>query len=100
MVIGTTPTHTYTLPFNVDVIKSLKITYSQGGNVVLTKKLEDCETDGQTVSVRLTQEDTFLFGHTSDIEIQVRVLTDTGDALTSRVIKLTTSKCLDDEVLE
>jgi hypothetical protein len=99
MVIGTTPTHTFTLPFDIDVIKSLKITYAQGGEVMLTKRKEDCILEGDTVTVKLSQEDTFNFIYPGDIEIQVRILTNAGDALTSYIHKVSLSKCLDDEVL-
>lgn len=100
MVIGTTPTHTFTLPFDAGIIKSLKITYAQGANVILTKKLEDCTVEGNDISVKLTQEDTLLFNYyDQDVEIQVRILTNSGDAMASNIHKLSLSKCLDDEVL-
>lgn len=96
---GTTPTHTYVLDFDTSAIKTVKITYSQAGREVLTKRTQDCTLDGHTISVRLSQEETFLFKGHALATIQLRILTAVGDALTSDPMTVSVGECLDDEVL-
>ena len=55
MNIGTTPTHTFKLPFNTKVIKELKITYAQDGQIKLEKRYKDCTLNEDEISIRLTQ---------------------------------------------
>lgn len=100
MRIGTTPKHTFTFPFETELIKALKITYSQNKKIILEKYLDDCEVDENSVSYKLTQEETFLFAEWVNVECQVRVLTTSGDALASSIHIVTADKCLDREVLE
>ena len=100
MIRGTTPTHIFTLPFGIETIKTIQIIYAQSGAEKLTKSNEDCMLDGNTVTVKLTQEDTFLFDDGVCVEVQVRVLTNGGDALASRVMRVRCEECLSCEVLQ
>lgn len=99
MNIGTTPTHTFKLPFNTKVIKELKITYAQDGQIKLEKKIQDCTLNEDEVSIKLTQEETFLFDAIKNIEVQMRILTQVGDALSSDIRIIGAKRCLDSEVL-
>lgn len=99
MIKGTTPTHTFNIPFDTDMVDEVKIVYAQDDQVILEKDTTDCALDAQTISVTLTQEDTFLFNHKKAVEIQLRILTLGGDALASIPEKIGVSKCLDAEVL-
>jgi hypothetical protein len=99
MIKGTTPTHTFSLPFGTELIKTIEITYAQSGTVVLTKGNTDCTFEENDVSVRLSQEDTFLFADGTCVEIQVRVLTLGGDAIASPVMRVHCHDCLSCEVL-
>lgn len=99
MIRGTTPLHIYTLPFGIDNVLSLRIIYAQRGQVIVTKTLEDCTVEGSTVNVKLTQEDTLAFAVDAPVEIQLRVLMGTGDALASQVIRVKAGVCLEDEVI-
>lgn len=100
MRLGSTPKHTFTLPFETDLIQELKITYSQNKKIILEKHLADCEVDKNSVSYKLTQEETFLFTDNVNVELQVRVLTTTGDVLASNIRIVTAERCLDGEVLK
>ena len=98
MRIGTTPTHTFTLPIDIaSVASKVRIVYSQGKNVVLTKDVTELENN--CAVVKLTQTDTLKFHCRKLIEIQVRVLTKDGNALTSNVISRNPCECLEREVL-
>ena len=98
MIRGTTPTHTFNLPFDAVLIDKLKITYAQNGVVVLTKEKADCKIDGNAVAVKLTQEDTLKFD-ASRVQIQIRVLTTGGDALASDIVTKPCGEVLEEGVL-
>lgn len=100
MRLGTTPKHTFTFPFETDIIQELKITYSQNRKIILEKHLSDCEVGRNSVSYKLTQEETFLFTEGVNVECQARVLTTTGDVLASNIIIVIAERCLDREVLQ
>lgn len=99
MIIGTTPKHTFNIPFDTSLISKVRVLYSQDDVLVLTKKHEDCVIENNTVTVELTQEDTFKLDHTKDVEIQLRVLTTGNDAIASIPKKVGIVKCLETEVL-
>jgi hypothetical protein len=100
MIRGTTPTHVFTLPFDTALIREIKIIYAQNDNVVLEKKLAQCTLKGDTATVKLTQEETLLFNCHEYVQIQVRVLTLSGDALASTIERVSVGKCLENEVLK
>jgi hypothetical protein len=100
MIKGTTPQHTFSLPFGTEMIKTVEITYAQNGEVIMTKNNDDCNFDGNTVSVKLTQEDTFKFAEGACVGIQIRVLTERDDVLASRVMRVHCDECLSKDVLQ
>ena len=95
---GTTPTLTFKLPFEVSMLSNAKVTLCQD-DVRLEKKLCDCETTEDSLTVKLTQEETFLFECNSTIKAQLRVVTINGDALASDIFSIFVAQCLDDEVI-
>ena len=99
MIRGTTPTHTFELPFDVSLIKEAKIIYSQSDTQVLCKKAAECEMQGNTITVTLSQEETFKFDCKKMVQIQVRILTHKAEALATDVMEVPVKKCLDDEVI-
>lgn len=99
MIKGTTPTHVFSLPFGMEMIKTIEITYAQGGMVKVKKGNDDCTFDGNKASVKLSQEDTFKFIEDACVEVQVRVLTLGEDALASDVMRIHCEECLSEEVL-
>ena len=100
MIRGTTPTHTFILPFDAKTIDKIKITYSQLDKIILTKTDKDITINKNEAVVVLTQADTFKFSDKNGaVSIQIRVLTTGGDALASKIINTSVGKCLDSEVL-
>ena len=97
MIRGTTPTHSFVLPFETSIVKSAKVIYAQSDAVILEKA--SCTMEGNTLSVRLTQEETLKFDCKKNVEIQLRILTEANDALTSDIITIDVARCLDEEVL-
>lgn len=99
MRIGSTPRHEFTIPFDVSLLKEFKVTYSQGGKIVLEKYLKDFEASDNVLTVKLTQEETFLFAENTNVCLQARALTTDGDAISSDIRIISAEKCLDREVL-
>lgn len=96
---GTTPKHTFTLPFDTSAVAKARVIYAQGDVVKVVKKEADCELSGNTISVKLTQADTLRLNHKLKTDIQVRVVTHDKDAFASDIITVSTKQCLSDEVL-
>lgn len=51
---GTTPTHTFTIPFEKELVADLRITYTQKKKKILTKHLKDVEIVGNDINITLT----------------------------------------------
>ena len=100
MRIGTTPTHRFTLPFDTDTITAIEITYCQNGVVILQKETNDCTKDGRVITVKLSQEDTFKFAPSVNVEVQIRVMGDDGTVFGSDPMRFSCQRCLSDEVLK
>lgn len=99
MTRGTTPTHTFKLPFSSSMVKEAMIIYAQNDVEVFRKNTEDCIIEGDEISVTLTQEETFMLNHRQNVQIQLRVLTTEGKALASNVNVISIHQCLNDEVI-
>ena len=97
---GTTPSFVFELPLQMDQISAAKVTFAVGDKIILEKHLQDCAYAENTITVKLTQEETFLFECNATIEMQLRVLTVNEDALSSDVFTIFAHQCLDDEVLK
>lgn len=96
----TTPTHIFNIPFETDLIEKMRIVYAQNEEIILTKELSDCVLSDKSVSVTLTQEETYLFDNKKHaVEIQLHILTTGGDSVVSNIIRVLVEKCLDTEVL-
>ena len=71
MIRGTTPTHTFRTSISlVDAVKVV-VTYKQG-KIILEKNKEDCIITPETLTVELTQEETFDFktyGYKAEVQI-------------------------------
>ena len=96
---GTTPTHTFTIPFDASAAAEVRVTYSVGGRVILRKETEDCQMDGTTVRVKLTQEETLRFPAGHWFSAQLRALTTDGESMVSKIMREPVDPCLDSEVL-
>ena len=99
MIRGTTPLHIFRLPFSTENIEKLRVIYSQNNKPVVRKELRDCTLEGNTIKLKLTQEDTLELDSKFPVEIQVRVLMTGGDVLASFPLETSLYRCLEDEVL-
>ena len=96
---GTTPTHTFTLPFDKREVKSVEATYAQKEKQILRKVLDGTTMDGKTVSITLTQEETFDFRAGELAGVQLRVLMQSGAVVGSQVMLFNVEGSLSKEVL-
>lgn len=96
---GTTPIHQFVVPFSAEMIDDVEITYCQNGQEILKKYIKDCTVEGKTVSVMLSQDETFGFNEGINIEIQLRVLTKGREVHASDIFIVDCKRCLSDEVL-
>ena len=83
---GTTPEHTFTLPFDTSTIAAVRIIYEYNDNEIVVKTKDDCTLDGKDIKVKLSQEDTLKFICNTTIKVQVRILTVDGEAIASDVM--------------
>ena len=100
MIRGTTPTHTFQIPFNTNLVKEIRISYAQKDVVVVEKTTEDCKLDGMNITVKLTQEETLRFSENVMAALQLRVLLNDGNVLATPVMRLDVGELLQDEVIE
>ncbi len=108
MIRGTTPTHTFTLPFEPPEGAEYRIVYAQGEdhkeNTILEITTERTKVNGRAISVKLTQEETLRFdccpvysitGYAPlPVKIQIGVETPGEDILWSNIITTTVERCL------
>ena len=94
MTRGTTPTHTFTLPDNLNTatISTLYITYAQHGETVLDKTLSDVTINDGVIICTLTQADTLAFEVLDQrcgcdkVDVQVRLKTSDDVAMASDIM--------------
>ncbi|MBR5835593.1 MAG: hypothetical protein IKY66_05450 [Bacteroidales bacterium] len=97
MIRGTTPTHSFTLPINVDTIDEIHIIYSQNGRVKVRKTKKDCAMWDNKVELKLSQNETLNFTH-APVQMQVRIMRQ-DTVMASKVFTLNCGKCLENEVM-
>lgn len=86
IIRGTTPTVTFGLPFEANMIATGFVTVQQMGVTVIEKPLESCECDGRTIAAKFTQEDTLKLEADCNAEIRIVVKTLGGERLESNPI--------------
>lgn len=96
---GTTPTHTFTIPFEKELITDLRITYTQKKKKILTKQLKDVEIVGNDINITLTQEETFNFKEKEMVFVQLKIKTVDGKVFNSDLILMRVEPALDNEVI-
>lgn len=86
IIRGTTPTLIFNLPFPASTMAAFYINISQRyENVQIEKAAEDCVVSDSSITLVLTQEDTLKLIPDKQAFIQIRVRTNDGTALASKV---------------
>lgn len=99
MIRGTTPTLSFKLPFSVDTVADGYVSFAQDGQLLIDKKLADCDCGTDSLTVKLTQEDTLKLKDGLPTEMQIRVKTKDGNALASQIMKVSTERILREGVI-
>ena len=105
MYRGTTPTITFTLPFEASKIDVLSIAFAQKespyakeAKVIFEKKLADCTLQGNAVLCELSERDTLQLNSDRDVEIQMRAKC-AGKGLVSEIYTRPVERILKDGCL-
>lgn len=82
MYRGSTPKFTFPVTFPINELEDFRLTFKQGGDSILVKKLSDCETYTEfcpktkkvrnLISIRLTSKETLMFEAAKQLHIQLR----------------------------
>ena len=96
---GTTPTLTFEFPFSLNEVKRLELTFVQGDEIVLQKRLEDFLVSDMMATLRLTEQETLSL-NSRKIYVQMQFKVDiNGDILASNIMSVDVGKILSGEVL-
>ena len=98
MIRYTTPTITFSLPFEASYLTAAYISLLQGSTAV-DKTLADCETSEKTLSITLSQEETAGFAAGTPVKVQLRCVGNDGKAYASRQFRLDVDDVLKEGVL-
>ena len=101
MLRGTTPTLQFTILDSVDLTQFADgwVSLSQGAKIIIDKRLSDCECVYNTLSIKLTQEETLRLSSGTYTRIQLRLRDSQGNALASNIITVETGEILKDGVI-
>lgn len=100
MVRGTTPTHTWELPFDASMAKRVRVIYGQNNKVLFVKEKDECEIEGNIIKVTLSQEETFMFDSRYYAQLQIRVLFEDGSTVSTNISEIVVGETLEEEVME
>lgn len=95
---GTTPYHIFAIPVPKELVEELFVTYSESDETLFEKSLKDCVfVSANKFQVKLTQAETLKCSEfCSGMEVQVTLLTTSGDRLTSNIVPLEIGRVLKD----
>lgn len=100
LIRGTTPTHEFEIPYPIEIIKNIRITYAQNRGVSFTKTKPDCILTEGKAEVSLTQEETYSFEPNKPIMVELRIqLTNNKVLRSEEPIILRVVDSLDSEVM-
>lgn len=100
MIPFTTPKHVFSLPFDTSLIQVAEIIYKQNDAIVLEKELGDCETAGNILTLKLSQEDSGKFLNNVKAYVQVRTLMTDGEVWASKAKRVNVDEIFKREVIE
>lgn len=95
----TTPKLSFALPFDRSIIKCARVSFKQKDEIVLVKQNDDLRWEENTITIKLTQEETRKLTPCL-LKMEVHIITTGGDSLVSKPITVSVDDVLNDEVLE
>ena len=87
---GTTPTITFTTPFNSNMIVAGFITFTLRGKIIFDVNINDeaVTVEDEAIKLKLTQEQTLMFDEHDTNKVQIRLLLTTDDAVASNEVEI------------
>ena len=87
---GTTPTLTFTTPYEAALIQSGYLTFNQRGETVLNVPLDDPSVTiaDEAISIELTQEKTLAFTSAAPAQAQIRAMLTSNKAVASNIVQI------------
>lgn len=99
MIRGTTPTLEFTLPFDTSLLAEAYVTFAQNKEVILDKKLSECQCVENTLIVKLTQEETLKLKCDCLVEMQIRAKDLNENAIASDIMVESPNRILKEGVI-
>lgn len=96
---GTTPVHTFYTDADLTKAEAVFLTYQQDGETVLEKTGEELAILEDSVSLRLTQEETLAFRLKGRVRIQIRARFPDGSAIASEIVQCAPQEILKEGVI-
>lgn len=99
MFCGETPTISLQCPFVCNCVEKASISFGQEKVLILEKELPDCQIDGDTISVTLSQEESRMFDpdkYVVDIQLSIVIR---GRRAISDIIQVPVKFCYRGETL-
>lgn len=96
---GTTPTHTFTTDIDLTDAEVIFITYEQSGKAVMEKTADDLTITADSLTVKLTQEETLAFVLGKPVDMQIRARFADGTAVASQVMRTNADVILKEGVI-
>lgn len=95
---GTTPTLTFTTPYEASLIQDGYITFKQRGAIVADISIHDesVTVSDNSISVELTQEQTLAMTTADTCQAQIRLLMESGTATASNIVEIPVCPILKD----
>ena len=95
---GSTPTHSFNIPFDTSTISGVRIIYAQNGEEVFQKKSADCMITDYDISVTLTQSETLKL-KAGSCQVQMVVYC-YEQSFVSNIIELSVADILSEDVVK
>lgn len=96
---GTTPIHTFSTDIDLTDAEAIYITYKQSGQTVMEKTAEDITITEDSLTVKLTQEETLAFALGKPVEMQIRARFADGTAVASQIMRTKADAILKEGVI-
>ena len=96
---GSTPTHTFNIPYPKNIIDKVIVTYTQEDKIVFERKDNDVIVKDYSIQVELTQENTLALDPSKMVCIQLKIKTVTGKVIPSNKLYKSVEEVLNKEVM-
>lgn len=101
IIRGTTPRHEFELPYPLELVEDIRISYGQKKKAIFIKQMEECDIQEGIIAVTLTQEETLSFVPGKLVGIEIRIKLFDGQVVRSEEpICLRVLDTFDEEIME